>query len=244
MSEGIYNFILKSIYIMSFYSNRFLGSSSDGFVNNGSMDINVNSVQIQNLSASQLVATDADRNLISVPYPNSSNAYISITDRDNYSGSGLYYGTFFFGMLNSSLNFSFSNNRTITVQVAGSYLINYVVQAGNFGSPVNVATYILINGSQVPTYNPTESGIGVSTGSGTATNSSILMLNTGDRITLDFQASTNFILGSICLSMTLIQASTSISNQTLQDEINTLNAEVLQLKTVIQNAFNIQLMQY
>ena len=206
------------------------------------MDINVNSVQIQNLSASQLVATDADKNLISVPYPSSSNAYISITDRDNlsYSGSGLYYGTFFFGMLNSSLNFSFSNNRTITVQVAGSYLINYVVQAANFGSPVNVATYILINGSQVPTYNPTESVIS----SGTATNSSILMLNTGDRITLDFQASTNFILGSICLSMTLIQASTSISNQTLQDEINTLNAEVLQLKTVIQNAFNIQLMQY
>ena len=231
---------------MSFYSNRFLGSSSNGFVNNSSMDVNMNSVQIQNLSASQLVATDADKNLISVPYPSSSNAYISITDRDNlsYSGSGLYYGTFFFGMLNSSLNFSFSNNRTITVQVAGSYLINYVVQAGNFGSPVNVATYILINGSQVPTYNPTESGIGVSTGSGTATNASILSLNTGDRITLDFQASTNFRITSICLSMTLIQASTSISNQTLQDEINTLNAEVLQLKTVIQNAFNIQLMQY
>ncbi len=54
MSEGIYNFVLRSMYIMSYI---FLGSSSDGFVNNVSMDVNMNSVQIQNLSASQLVAT-------------------------------------------------------------------------------------------------------------------------------------------------------------------------------------------
>jgi hypothetical protein len=54
MSEGIYNFILRSMYIMSYIR----GSSSDGFVNNGSMDENMNSVQIQNLSANQLVATE------------------------------------------------------------------------------------------------------------------------------------------------------------------------------------------
>jgi len=214
---------------MAYYSNRFLGSGSNGFVNDGTMNINVNGIQQQNLSPNKLVATDSDKNLISVPYPISNNAYISITDRDNlsYSGSGTYYGTFTFGMINSNLNFSFSNNRTITVQTAGTYLISYVVQAGNFGSRVGVATYILINGSQIPTYNPTESGISVSTGAGTATNASILSLNTGDRITLDFQASTNFTLSSICLSMTLQQATVGISNQTLQDEITALQNTVL-----------------
>ena len=55
---------------MSYYSNRFLGSNNNGFVNNGTIDMNVNSIQVQNLSPNELVATDANKNLISVQNPN------------------------------------------------------------------------------------------------------------------------------------------------------------------------------
>ena len=229
---------------MSYYSNRFLGSNNNGFVNNGTIDMNVNSIQVQNLSPNELVATDSNKNLISVPYPNPNPtpiyAYISITDRNNLNYNGT--GTFTFGLTNTISNISFNDNQKITVQTAGVYLINYCVIVANSGSSYDLNTFISKNGASISPDNPTLASAGGINNLGNASNSSILNLIEGDNLSLNFVAYSNFIITSISLSMTLINPSvSSTTNQTLQNEIDALTTQLNSVKSFIQSSFNITL---
>jgi hypothetical protein len=206
---------------MSFYSNKFLGDSS-GFTNNGTLDLNVNSVQIQNLSPNELVGTDQNRNLISVPYK--SECFINLSDIDNNSYENGGNGIFRFNTVNrQNIQFTPATN-TINIIQNGSYLVQYRVQASYFGARTDLAVYVSINGANFSPFDITRSASSGSNGSySPAGITAILNLNAGDRLSLNYFQATAFLISSISMTAVLLSSTSSGgSNPTteqLQEEI-------------------------
>ena len=121
---------------MAYYSNKFLGSSSSGFVNDGTYDMNVNSVQVQNLSPNELVATDANKNLISVPYPTSMSYGYFIGKPQNNTDILPGINVPMDIIMKTSNNLQLENERLIIFLSAGAYSIDIIFSFASVGTPI------------------------------------------------------------------------------------------------------------
>jgi hypothetical protein len=210
------------------YSNKFLGSANDKFVNNGTMDININSLQIQNLSPDQLVATDANNNLISVKYPTN-------TETPVFSASDNSFNTYDAGSFSLILPATLINkyftfdNFAITVEITGIYIISFFATIYKTQSTRALAIYYTVNGDILPN-NPSYADSGRES-SGACSSTTVIALNAGDRINLMYQSEYQFSVVNSNLLITSYFIPKVSLQSTLQSQIDTIN----QNNIVLQN---------
>lgn len=212
------------------YSNKFLGSVNDKFVNNGTMDVNINSLQIQNLSPDQLVATDANNNLISVKYPTNAetpifNAFANTSNTYDAGSSPLILPD---TIINKYFTF---DNVSITVQITGLYIISCFVSVYKTDPFRSMRMYYTVNGDILPN-NPSSADSGRDE-SGACSSSTVIALNAGDQIILMYQSDCQFrvICASLLITSYFIPAVSLQS--TLQTQIDTINQNNIALQNQV-----------
>jgi hypothetical protein len=212
------------------YSNKFLGSVNDKFVNNGTMDININSLQIQNLSPDQLVATDANKNLISVKYPTNEETPIlnAIDNSFRTYEAGSSSLTLPVTIINKYFTF---DNVTITVEITGVYIISFFATIYKTQSTRAMAIYYTVNGDILPD-NPSFSDSGRES-SGSCSSSTVIALNAGDLVLLMYQSDYQFSVVNINLLITPYFIPKVSLQSTLQTQIDTIKQNNIALQNQV-----------